>query len=438
MQKLRHHLAQGGVRTALQNVGWLTVERVGRMAVGAFVGIWVARYLGPDRFGLLNYSLAFAMIVGAGANLGTDTLVVRELVMRPGDEQMIVASATVLRLAGALGSSLIAVGAALLVHRREPSTALLVSVLAAATLFKPFDIVELWFQSKSRLAPAVFARSVGFLAGTLLKVGIVLLGGSVLWIAAADPIAAGVGALLLVATYWRHGRRFAMGRWQLAEVRRLLAQGWPLLFAGIAILVYMRIDQLMLAALGGPDAKHEVGLYSAALRLSEVWYFVPIAISTAAFPHVVTWKAAGESVYHARLSQLFGLVTFIALTVAIPLTFMSGPIISILYGARYAGAAPILRIHIWTTVFVFWGVIGEMWYVNEGLTRVSLYRTLTAAGVNVALNLVLIPRFGGMGAAVATLVAQAISSWALNAPASRTRALFLLQARSLTFRGFLW
>lgn len=437
LQELWRQLDRPGVRGAVFSTGWLAGERVLRLGLGAIVGVWIARVLGPDRYGQLSYALALATIVGAGANLGTDWVVVRELVSRPERSRAILDTATGIRLAGALVSTVLAVAIAAALHRSDPAMLALVLVFASTTLFKPIDVVDLWCQARTELRPAIWARNTGFVAGLAMRVTVVLAGGSLVALAAAEPVGAAVGAILLVVIFRRHGFHLGIEHWDAAEARALMRASWPLLFAGLAIVVYTRIDQVMLERLGGEDST-QVGLYAAALRLSEVWYFVPMAIVTAVFPHIVTSKKEGQAVYLARLGRLFGLMSAIALAVAIPTTFVSPWVIGLLYGPRFAAAAPILSIHIWTTLFVFWGVVGETWYLNEGLTHLSLWRTLAAAAVNVALNLVWIPRYGGLGAAVATLVAQLCAGWLFNLADARTRPIFALQARSLLLKGVLW
>jgi len=180
-----------------------------------------------------------------------------------------------------------------------------------------------------------------------------------------------------------------------------------------------------------------LGLYSAALRLSEVWYFLPVALTSSVFPALVRSKEADESRYLDRLRRLFSLMAVIALTVAISTSLFASQLIQLVFGDRYAGAGTVLSIHVWTSIFVFWGVVGETWYLNEGLTRLTLYRTGSAALANVALNLVMIPRYGGVGAAIATLVSQAWSAWLSNLVWARTRPLFFMQLRSLSLRGLL-
>jgi PST family polysaccharide transporter len=435
LSALRDDLGRPTVQRLLRNTSWHVGDRAFRLGVGFLVGVWVARYLGPERFGMLSYAMAVAALLGSAATLGTDNVVLRELVQRPGEEGAILASASAVRLAGALLSAAAIVFAALAMEQGHPQVRLLVLLAGAAILFKPFDAADVWFQSRTDSGPPVRARGAAFLLVTATKVGLVLAVAPVAAFAACEPLTAGLSALFLLVAYARRGRRFTLAGASWREARYLLRESWPLLLAGMAIMVYTRIDQVMLENMLGPQGASAVGLYSVALRLSEVWYFVPMAIVPAVFPALVEARKQGEAAYLALFGRLLSLMSALALGVALPMTFLSGPVIRLVFGGRYQGAGPILAVHIWTTLFVFWGVVAEAWYLNEGLARLTLYRTVAAACLNVLLNLVLIPRWGGLGAAVATLIAQASSAWLSNLALARTRPMFFLQLRSLRMRG---
>jgi PST family polysaccharide transporter len=428
--EMRRQLGRAGVRDALQNFSWLTGERVLQLAVGMVVGVWVARALGPERFGLYSYALAFATLFAGLAGLGMDAVVVRDLVRRPEQAGTIIGTAFRLRVGGALAFTAVLTMVALALYRREPETLALILVFAASTPFRAFDLVDMWFQARTQVAPVVQARSATYLAGSAARVGILLAsGGSLLALAAVEPFAAALGAALLVRAFRRSAPELGAGLWEREVAAALLHEGWPMLLASMGVIVYMRIDQIMLQNLGG-GGSHSLGLYSAALRLSEATYMLPTAIVTAVFPHIVHSRTQGREVYESRLGRLFAVMTALALALAVPMTFLARPVVALLFGPSFAGAAPILAVHIWTTVFVFWGVLGGAWMVSEGLTRISPIRSLQGAIINVLMNLWLIPRYGGLGAAIATLVSQACAVSFLNLTDARTRVLFRLQLGS--------
>lgn len=430
--EIRRQLGRSGVRGAIGNVSWLAAERAVQMAVAMVVGVWAARAMGPERYGLFNYALAFASLFAGIANLGTDSVVVRELVRQPERSQALVATAIRIRAAGAVAVTAVLAAVAVALYRREPLTLALILVFALSTLAKPLDVVDLWFQARTRLAPVVRARMIAFLAGSAARVGVLVTrGGALLPLAIVEPLTAAIGALLFVVAARREGVRVSARGWDRRTAAQLVHESWPLLVAGMGVLVYQRIDQIMIENLAGAGGTHELGLYSAALRLSETTYVIPTAIVTAVFPHIVQSRAEGADVYEARLGTLFSLMTALALALAVVLTLVAGPVVRTLFGPSYAASAPILAVHIWTALFVFWGVVGSAWFVTEGLTRIATVRSLQGAVLNVALNLWLIPRHGALGAAVATLISQACAAWLLHGLDRRTRPLFRMQTRSL-------
>src|SRR5204863_6124507 len=180
-------------------------------------------------------------------------------------------------------------------------------------------------------------------------------------------------------------------------------------------------------------SKHDVGIYAAAVRLSALWYFIPVTIVSSVFPSIVRAREVDQQVYMQRILRLFSLMAAIALTIAVPLTFLASPLVTFAFGAPYTAAGPVLSVHIWSSLFVFWGVAQGPWFIAEGLIRLSLLRTAAGAAANVLLNLVLIPRYQSMGAAIATVVAYGLAGVVANAFSSKTRGIFVLQMRSLAF-----
>src|SRR4030095_15659132 len=188
------------------------------------------------------------------------------------------------------------------------------------------------------------------------------------------------------------------------------------------------IDQIMLGQMVGNNA---VGTYSAATRISEVWYFIPISIVASVSPSLIEAKRVSIELYYQRLLKLFRLMVVLALSIAVPMTFLAGYVATVLYGNEYEGVGTILAIHIWASLFVFLGVAQGPWNINEGLTQLTLLRTFVGAVANVILNLLLIPKDGAVGAAIATTVSYALAGVFLNAFSSKTRKIFLLQIHSV-------
>jgi PST family polysaccharide transporter len=426
---IRNRLAgRANLRKVIGNTGWLFADRILRMAIGLVVGVWIARYLGPDQFGQLNYALAFVALFGFLVSFGLDGIVVRDLVQDPARGNEILGTAFIIKLVGAFLSIGAAIVAIRLLQPSDANVHVLVAIIAAGTAFQTLDVIDFWFQARIEARYVVYARGASFVIASVVKVVMIMTNAPLIafaWVVSLELLFSALG---LVLAYRTTGQRLSLWTANQQRIRRALSDCWPIAIAGVAVVVYMRIDQVMLGQMLGNEA---VGVYSAAARISEVWYFIPTAIVASVTPALIEAKKLSTTLYYVRVSQLFRLMSGIALAIAIPLTFASDYVASLLYGDAYEGVGTILAIHIWAALFVFLGVAQSPWSINEGLTRVALLRTVLGAVANVVLNLLLIPPYGPMGAAVATTISYALSAVILNAFSKSTQRIFVLQLKSM-------
>lgn len=390
-----------GLQRALVNTGWLFGDKILRMGVGLFVGVWVARFLGPEKFGLFNYATAFVALFGAVASLGLQGIVVRDLVKEPENAEEVIGTAFTLQLLGGLLALMVAVSATVWLRPDDTLMRTMVAILGSALVLKATDVAKFWFEARVQSKHTVIVENTAFLMMAVGKIGLILAEAPLLafvWITLCEATLVAAGMLW---TYHRNVGTFTRWRPQLVLARQLLKESWPLILSGLAVMIYMRIDQIMLGEMLGDNA---VGIYSAAVRISEIWYFVPMAIVASVFPAIIEAKKYNEDMYLRRLQKLYDLLAILAVVVAIVMTFSSDWVVVLLFGKTYAAAGEILAVHIWAGIFVFLGVASGKWLVLEGLQKNVFYRTLIGAFVNIGLNITLIPAFGILGAAVATVV----------------------------------
>jgi PST family polysaccharide transporter len=400
-----------GLQAVLGNSGWLFADRILRMGVGLFVGVWIARYLGPEQFGLWNYAIAFTALFGAFATLGLDNIVVRELVKTPARQNELLGSAFALKLIGGTIALLITLLAISLVRSGETLTLWLVGISAAGFVFQSVNVIGFYFQSEVQSRYTVYAANGAFILMTMVKIALLL--------SAAPLIAfawAGLGEVILTAyfltlVYRANHHRMREWRYEGSVARELMSNSWPLILSSISIMIYMRIDQIMIGQMLGDK---EVGLFSAAVKVSEIWYFVPIAIVSSVFPAVIESKQQSTSLYRARLQTLFTMMAWLGIGVAIFMTFASEFIVTSLFGRAYIPSATVLVIHVWSGVFVALGVASGSCLTVENLQKYSFFRTLNGGIANVVLNLIFIPRYGINAAAAATVVSYAFSVFSVG------------------------
>ena len=427
-QRLSLLKSRSELRLILANTGWLFADRIFRMGANLFVVVWVARYLGVEQYGLFNYAIAFVTLFGSIATLGLDSIVIRQIVCHPASKTEILGTTFWLKLLGGISSVLLAVSCALLLRQGDSLTIWLILILASTGIFRAFDTIDLWFQSQVRSKYTVIAKNTAFIIVTLIKIILITVRAPLIAFAGAvlaEFIFAAVG---LVIMYHLEGESLRLWRWSLSTAQSLLKESWSLILSGLTIVIYMRIDQIMLGQIIGDGA---VGIYSAATKISEVWYFIPTAISSSVAPKIYAAKEESETIYYRQIRQLIKLLVILALVIALPMTFVSPTIMTLLFGEGYAAAGSVLAIHIWASVFVFMGVATSSWFVAEGLNHLSFRRTLTGAIINIGLNFLLIPQYAGLGAAIATVISQAVASFLGNAIHPQTRKIFWIQFTSI-------
>jgi polysaccharide transporter, PST family len=420
-----------GLAKILGNTAWLMFDRLVRMGMGVIVGVLVARYLGPDRFGKLNFALSFVAIFGALTPLGLDGILVREIV-RHGDRSLeLLGTSMVLRIAASLLGSLLVSLAIQFFPGVDGVARLLVTVVSVTLVFQAFDTIDSYFQSQVTSKLTVWAKNSAFLLVAGVRLLLVHTRAPVLAFAIAQVAETALGAAGLVAMYVWNGGNIGSWRFSMRHGVELLKQSWPVILAAMAIMIYMRIDMVMLNVMQGSSA---AGIYAAATRVSEVWYFIPTAIVTSVSPSILRSRDTPQ-LYYARMQRLFSLMTVMAVGIGACIAATSHLIIHTLYSSAYDAAAPILAVHTWTAVFVFLGVAQGPWDFSENLLKLGFYRTASGAVTNVLLNLVLIPRYSALGAAVATIFSYAIAGFVGNVVSRRTRPVFFMQLRSFLLRG---
>jgi O-antigen/teichoic acid export membrane protein len=390
------------LQKALANTGWLFSDNILRMVLGFFIGVWIARYLGPERYGMLSYALAFVTLFLPLVTLGLDEIAVRNIIRDPSCKDEVLGTAFLLKLAGGLVSLGAATAVVFALRPDDTVSHWLVPILAAGNLFQSFNVIEIWFNSQLQSKYAVLARNAAFLACSALKIALLLSGSSLTAFAAVSALETGIGAAGLVAGYRLRGGRFRAWRATLVKARELLRDSWPLIISFISINIYQRIDQVMLQEMVG---SREVGIYAVAVRLVDVWVFIPMAIYWSVSPSIVEARKVSDQLFYQRLQKFYNLVVFLAYAIAIPTTLIAQPLIDTVFGAAYSRAGLMLAGLIWVNVFASLEVARCAFLTTMNWNRLYFVTVFTGCLLNIALCYLLIPRYGAMGAVIASLVA---------------------------------
>ncbi|MCH4552111.1 flippase [Aestuariibaculum lutulentum] len=411
-----------------KNTIWLLSEKIVRLLSGLLIGTWVANYLGPGEYGLYNYAVSIATLFASIASLGLDGILVRELLNNKNEENIIFTS-FVLKLIGAT-VSLILIIIFLQIRPESNIVTKLIIIMALSTFFQSFSVIDVFFQSVVKSRYTVISNITSIILSSVLKVILIMSASSLIafaWVLFAEKL---IAAVWMVYFFYKDKANLYLKNLKFSKLLSvsLLKDSWLLIFSAISITLYMKMDQIFLMNMVSEKA---VGEYVAATRLSELWYFIPLIISSSLFPAIINAKKRSQALYLFRIQKLYNLMVLLALLVCIPITLFGKFVIDFLYGIEYHSATPVLMIHIWAGIFVFLGVASSKWLINENLQSLVFKRTLFGGFVNLGLNLILIPHWGAIGAAVATLIGQLSANYLFDLFGSKTIEMFKMKTKAL-------
>ncbi len=418
----------GSVGRAIgSNFAWLVADKILRLMIGLLVSAWVARYLGPEKYGVLAYALTFIAIFQAIALLGLDNLVVRDLAAHPSEGHKYLGTTIGLRCASATASYIMAVTVAAILNNTDDQAFVLIYIVGMIIFFQASDVIDLWFQSQLQSRRTVLAKWMSYLIVAAVKVFLIISSAGLIAFAVAAVIEAALTLVALSVAY-RMFRTKKKWEWSTAVAVELLKQSWPLLISGLSILFYMRISVIFLRESAGNSA---VGIYTIGTTLSELWYFIPMAIASSLAPYISRKRTENGGSYKKVFCKIFSAMWIFSFAVVIFNVLTARYWINLLYGEQYKISAEIFILHTFTFVPVCLGVIQSIWLINEGRSKLALYQATSGAIVCLSLNLILTPTYGAHGAAVATVVSQFVQAFLVNAFLAPD--LFRLQVRSLRF-----
>lgn len=400
-----------GLRKVVSNIGWLFADKILQMGLSLIVGIWVARYLGPEQFGLFNYAIAFVALLGPIANLGLDTIVVRDIVRHPDSKNETLGTSLALKLFGGAVTTLLAFGAISLLQPQDNLTHWLVGIIAAGTIFQAFETIDLWFRSQVQSKYTVVVKNSAYILICALRIALIQMQAPLIAFAWARFGELALAAVGLVMVYQASGQDLKAWRSSLPRAKKLLTESWPLIVSGIAIYVYSTIDQVML---GSFNQTVQLGIYAAAVKISQIFDFIPSIMQISFFPKLTEAKSQGESEYIKKFQAYFDLTLILWLVVAIPVSLLSNYVVHFLYGDKYAASATVLSIYVWAQFGSGFGVARNAFIMIEGKAHNELYLTFIGALLNIILNWYLIPKYGAIGATVATLITYFVVAVLLN------------------------
>ncbi len=400
MHILKRILQHTGFQRYAQNTGWLFLGKIFSFFTIFIVGIYVARYLGPTDFGLLNYVISIVSIFAFLSNFGVDNILRREVVQKKYDQDVLLGTSFVIRFLGGTVAFLVVCTITFFIQEIF-FTKLLIVLFSLTYIFQAFFVIDIYFQAQVLSHRVVKIHMLTTFVSALLKVIFILMGLGVFWFLLVYIIDTVLMSLGFVGVYATRHHSILKWRFEKKLFFALLRNSLPLMLSGAALIIFMKIDQVLIRGLLDITS---VGIYSVAVSFAELWYFIPTIIATSLFPALVNAKNTNSVSYTKRIKKLYTFLFYVSILIALPLSIFANHIIVFLYGPAYASAASILQIYIWSSPAVFLGVATSQYLIAENFTGIIFARNLVSMIVNIVLNILFIPLYGLVGAAVATVV----------------------------------
>ncbi|MEO6536936.1 MAG: flippase [Candidatus Paceibacterota bacterium] len=408
-----------GFKKYFKNTGWLLAARVITFALSFFTVAFVARYLGPENYGKLSYAQSFVAIFSIFASLGIDQILYRDLIAHPEREHELLGTALFSKIFFGILAFLVTITVAAY-SNHDVILTFLIFIVSLTFIFQPLGVLASYFSAKvhskyySYLAivlafvlPALRLLIIFFHKGILFFAGVIVF----------ESVAYSAFYLYIYVTRF-HGKPFSW-TFSFNTFKQLFHDSWPLLLAGLSGYVYGRIDQVMIKQYMDVSS---VGLYDAAVKITEMWAFLPGIIIGSLFPAIVNARSHDRSSYSKRLRALsfltLGISTVISLLIFVGASF----IIDIVFGSQFLGSVGILRIYIWTGVGTVGIALIQNYLVAERRGRWFFGISLFGAVTNILFNLFLIPHFATAGAAFATVFSYILMILAFFFILRRTRS----------------
>jgi O-antigen/teichoic acid export membrane protein len=410
------------------NLVWSFFEKVIHLISVVVIGVLLARYLGPENFGILTYTQSYIAMFSFVVGLGMDSITIREIVKHSDKSDVIVGTVFTLKVIMAvLVIIIINIGNYELNDSKQIN--LLITIFSLSLLHQAFYVFVNYFQAIVNIRFISVFVVVSDLISIVVKLLLINYNSSLFAFILTDTIL----LIILGVCYfyiYKNSKKlkfYKLFQFDFSLAKKMLKDSWPLMISSGAIMLYMRLDQLMIKEM---LSLKDLGNYAISVRISEAWYFIPMIISGVLYPSIIQAKESNVDVYNMRLKQLFLITIWLAIFCAFFLLIFSDYIISFLFGNQYSKDNNVLPILAFAGIFVSMGYVNGKWMIAENYTKIELLRNVLGLGINVLLNIILIPRYGIDGAAISTLISIFVAADLVFFFYKKTRKMFYIQNTS--------
>lgn len=411
----------------VQNLFWAVVGKIVNLFGGLLVGIIVARYLGPEQYGLMSYVISYVFLFQTFALFGLDSIEIREEARGQKPYPIIIGTAFFLKLIFGFFFVILAITTSWLMEA-DGYTTLLVAIYSLAVVLNSLIVIRNYFTAIVQNEYVVKAEISRTLIGIAIKFTLLMLNASLTWFVLAymfDFILLGTGYIMAYRAKigaireWRFDRDYAIF---------LIRESFPLLLTNAAVIIYQRIDQVMI---GNMIDKSSVGYFSVAAKFTEVLIFLPMILAQTITPILVKARERNVEEYKSKAQQFMNISFWLSLTVSAIVSMLAYWLIRLTFGQAYLPAVAVLQVMAFKAASVALSNTAGAMLVTEGLQRYAILRDGFGCIVCLLLNYLLLPRYGMVAAAFVSIASNIAAGYLADAIVPAYRHLFVCQTKTL-------
>ncbi len=400
---IKEKIHHPGFQKYSKNTAWVFLGRIFGLALSFFVSIYMARHLGVENFGTLNFIMSFVSIAGTSFFV-IDSILIKKLNHNPEEKNEILGTALIIKII----NGLLTVTTATIISwifSNNKTTVYMVMAFSTFTIFQSFSVIDSYFQAHAKVKNVSLINMVTSIVSAIVKIFIISLNGNVLYLLLSyvfDWFISAIGYIYLYKKYV--GNIF---HWKIKKqlFKNFIMNSWPFSVSALATSIYIRIDQVFLKYFLGSKS---VGLYVVAVRFSEVWFFISGAICVSLLPAILNAHKTSYETFLSRSKKLYSLLFYSAIIICI-FIFISAPsIIKVFYGSEYTPSITLMRIYVWSIIGSFISTGLQQFLLAENKLKNILLINLIGMILSISLNLIFIPIYGAIGAAFVNIVSYTL------------------------------
>jgi len=392
------------VHRLVKNTSVIFISQILSYVLGFFITMYTARYLGAEGYGILSLALSITGIFGILADLGLNTLMVREVARNKELADTYISNTFLMKMVLSILTFGLMFSVVNIIGYSSTVSTVIYLITFSVILNAFTGVLNAVFQANEKMeyvSVSTILSSAAMLVGTAVGIYYHY---DVIYFAMLYIISYGLVFIYISIMYlWKFSLpkiHIDMSFW-----KPTIKEAWPFGITSLSGTLYTYIDSIMLSIIQGNTV---VGWYSAAYRLMLITLFIPNTVNTAIFPVMSRFYTSSRDSLNLMYERYFKYMLIIGIPMGFGTTILADKIIMLIFGSGYSQSVLALQILIWTMVFTFAGAsfVQLLQSVNRQIviTKISIICVL----INILLNLVLIPRYSYIGASFATLLTEVV------------------------------